>query len=172
VVAYEHGGEGGAEAAAAGVDVGHFAFGPLGSTVSISRSGPIGCRFSGVIDVVLGEEGLMRYMLLINIDKTAPPPQKAEMEAILRGHECFEAELRAAGNKMVHPERMHPDGASRVRLKDGRPLVTDGPFAETKEVIGGFYVIECDTKDEAIEWAKKIPLRADRAVEVRPVWPK
>ena len=115
----------------------------------------------------------MRYMLLIDIDKTAPPPHKAEMEAILRGHERFEAELRAAGNKMVHTERMRPDGeASRVRLKAGQPLVIDGPFAETKEVLGGFYVIECDTKDEAIGWAKKIPLREDRAVEVRPVWPK
>ena len=71
------------------------------------------------------------------------------------------------------PSALRPDGeASRVRLKAGQPLVIDGPFAETKEVLGGFYVIECDTKDEAIGWAKKIPLREDRAVEVRPVWPK
>lgn len=114
----------------------------------------------------------MRYMLLINIDKTAPPPQKAEMEAIFHGHERFEAELQAAG-KMVHAERLRSDGeASRVRVKAGHPLVTDGPFTETKEVLGGFYVIECDTKEEAIEWAKKIPLREDRTVEVWPLWPR
>jgi hypothetical protein len=50
--------------------------------------------------------------------------------------------------------------------------VTDGPFTETKEVLGGFYVIECDTRNEAIEWAEKIPLRDDRTVEVRPIWPR
>lgn len=114
----------------------------------------------------------MRYMLLINVDKTAPPRQKAEMEAILQGHERFEAELQAAG-KMVHTERLRSDEeASRVRLKAGQRQVTDGPFTETKEILGGFYVIECDTKNEAIEWAKKILLREDRTVEVRPIWPR
>jgi hypothetical protein len=114
----------------------------------------------------------MRYVLLINIDRTAPPPQKAEMEAILQGHERFEAELQAAG-KGVHTERLRSDEeASRVRLKAGQWLVTDGPFAETKELLGGFYVIECDTKNEAIEWAKKIPLREGKTVEVRPIWPR
>ena len=114
----------------------------------------------------------MRYMLLINIDKTAPPPEKAEMEAILHGHERFEAELRAAG-KMVHTERLRSDEeASRVRFKAGQRLVTDGPFTETKEILGGFYLIECDTKDEAIEWAKRLPFREGRTVEVRPIWPR
>jgi hypothetical protein len=69
----------------------------------------------------------MRYMRLIKIDKTAPPPQSAEMEAILHGHERFEAELQAAG-KAVHTERLHSDEkATRVRLKAGQPQVTDGP---------------------------------------------
>jgi hypothetical protein len=114
----------------------------------------------------------MRYMLLINVDRAAPPRQKAEMEAILQGHERFEAELKAAG-KLVHTERLRSDEeASRVRLKAGQQLVTDGPFAETKDLLGGFYVIECDTKDEAIGWAKKILLRDDRTVEVRPIWPR
>jgi hypothetical protein len=116
----------------------------------------------------------MRYMLLINVDRTAPPLQEAEMEALLHGHKHFEAELRAAGNgRLVHTERLRlDDEASRVTLKAGQRLVTDGPFAETREVLGGFYLIECDTKSEAIEWAKKIPLREDRSIEVRPIWPK
>jgi hypothetical protein len=116
----------------------------------------------------------MRYMLLINIDRTAPPLAEAEMEALLHGHERFEAELRVAGAaKLVHTARLRPDDeTSRIRLKGRQRQVTDGPFAETKEVLGGFYVIECDTKDEAIEWAKKIPLREDRSVEVRPIWPR
>jgi hypothetical protein len=100
------------------------------------------------------------------------PRQKAEMEAILHGHERFEAELPAA-SKMVHTERLRSDEeASRIRLKAGPRQVTDGPFTETKEILGVFYLIECDTKNEAIEWAKKIPLREDRTVEVRPIWPR
>jgi hypothetical protein len=113
----------------------------------------------------------MRFMLLINSDKSAPPPQKAEMEAILQGHERFGAELHAAG-KMVHAERLRPDeDASRLRFKGGQRQVTDGPFTETKEVLGGFYLIECNDMKEAIEWAKKIPLREGGTVDVRPVWP-
>ena len=113
----------------------------------------------------------MRYMLLISSDKAAPPPQKAEIEGILQGHQRFTEELQAA-RKMVHGERLRPDEeASRIRLKAGQRQVTDGPFTETKEVLGGFYVIECDNKKEAIEWAKKIPLREGGSVEVRPVWP-
>ena len=114
----------------------------------------------------------MRYMLLIGGDKAAPPPQKAEMEAMVQGHQRFAEELQAA-RKMVHGERLRPDEeASRVRLKAGQRQVTDGPFTETKEVLGGFYLIECDTMKEAVEWAKKIPLRDGGGyVEVRPIWP-
>ncbi len=97
----------------------------------------------------------MRYMLLINSDKAAPPPQPAEM-----------------ARKMVHGERLRPDGeASRIRLKAGQRQVTDGPFTETKEVLGGFYLIDCDSMKEAVEWAKKIPLREGGHVDVFPIWP-
>ncbi len=113
----------------------------------------------------------MRYMLLINSDKNAPPPQKAEMEAVMKGHQRFGEELMAA-KKMVHGERLRGDeDASRMRFKAGQRQVTDGPFTETKEVLGGFYVIECDSKSEAIEWAKKIPLREGGSIDIRPVWP-
>ncbi|MBI4593092.1 MAG: YciI family protein [Candidatus Rokubacteria bacterium] len=113
----------------------------------------------------------MRYMLLINSDdKAAPPAPKAEMEAIVQGHRRFANELQAAG-KMVAGERLRPDGeASRIRLKAGQRQVMDGPFAETKEALGGFYLIECDTRQEAVEWAKKIPLIEGGFVEVRPIW--
>jgi hypothetical protein len=114
----------------------------------------------------------MRYMLLIcSDDKNAPAPSKAAMETIVQDHGRFAGELHAAG-KMVHGERLRPDGeATRVRFKAGQRQVMDGPFAETKEALGGFYLIDCDTKQEAIEWAKKIPLREGGFVEVRPIWP-
>jgi len=73
---------------------------------------------------------------------------------------------------MIHADRVRWDAeASHVRLKSGRRFVIDAPFAETKGLLGGFYVIGRAAKDEAIEWAKKIPLREDRTVEVREVWP-
>jgi hypothetical protein len=113
----------------------------------------------------------MRYMLLINNDRSAPSPQKAEMEALMKGHQRFGEELMAA-QKMVHGERLRGDeDASRMRLKAGQRQVTDGPFTETKEVLGGFYLIECNSKSEAIEWAKKIPLYEGSSIDIRPVWP-
>jgi hypothetical protein len=126
----------------------------------------------GVIVVVKGEgRARMRYMLLISSDRTAPPPTAAEGQALVQAHGRFADAVRAAG-KMVVADRLRPDGeAVRVRLKAGQPQVTDGPFAETKEVLGGYYLIECDTRDEAVEWAKKVPLREGAHVEVRPIWP-
>jgi hypothetical protein len=114
----------------------------------------------------------MRYMLLIYTEgKNAPPPSKAEMDAIIAGHGRFATELGAAG-KMVHGERLRPDSeASRVRFKAGQRQVMDGPFAETKEALGGFYLIECDSRDEAVAWSKKIPLREGGFVDAVPVWP-
>jgi len=113
----------------------------------------------------------MRYMLLIcSDDKAAPAPPKAEMDAMFQGHVRFGEKLRAAG-KMVEGERLRPDSeASRIRLKAGQRQVMDGPFAETKEGLGGFYLIECDNREEAVEWAKQIPLGEGRFVEVRPIW--
>ena len=99
----------------------------------------------------------MRYMLLINSDKAAPPPQKAEMEDIMRGHQRFAEELQAA-KKMVHGERLRPDAeASRIRLKAGQRQVTDGPFAETKELIAGFWLWNVKSMEEAVDWVKRCP---------------
>jgi hypothetical protein len=114
----------------------------------------------------------MRYLLLIcSDDKDTAPPARAEMEAIVEGHGRFAQKLRGAG-KMVHGERLRPDSdGARVRLKAGQRQVMDGPFTETKEALGGFYLIDCDSKQEAVEWAKQIPLREGGFIEVRPIWP-
>jgi hypothetical protein len=114
----------------------------------------------------------MRYLLLIGRDDKNPPQMTpADGQALVQAHTRVADDLRAAG-KMVVAERLRPEtDGTRVRQKAGHTQVTDGPFAETKEALGGFYVIDCDTKDEAIAWAKKLPLRDGGFIEVRPIWP-
>src|SRR5882672_12885445 len=113
----------------------------------------------------------MRYMLLICGDEKAQAQAtEAEMAAVLQGHMRFGEELQASG-KMVHGERLrHDSEASRIRVKAGQRQVMDGPFAETKEALGGFYLIDCDSREEAVEWAKQIPLPEGGFIEVRPIW--
>ena len=112
----------------------------------------------------------MQYLLLICSDKSAPPPPPADMQPIVQGHMRVSKEISEAG-KMVVSERLRPDTEGvRVRMKAGQRQVVDGPFTETKEALGGFYLIECATKDEAVEWAKKLPLLEGGYVEVRPIW--
>ena len=113
----------------------------------------------------------MQYMLLIAVndeDGTQLPP---EIEAeIMQEYGAFTAALQAQG-AMVGGARLRPsDAATTVRVRDGSALVTDGPFAETKEHLGGFYLIEAADLDEAIEWAAKIPGARFGSVEIRPVW--
>ena len=113
----------------------------------------------------------MRYLLLIGRDDKSPPPASPDNGmSVVQAHVRVADELRAAG-KMVVAERLKPDAeGTRVRSRAGQLQVTDGPFAETKEALGGFYLIECDTKDEALAWAKKLPLADGGFIEVRPIW--
>lgn len=113
----------------------------------------------------------MRYLLLIHSDETRYP-KMAEDEAarMMEAYGKFSAELQAAG-AYVGADRLQPTGsATTVRVRDGEALVTDGPFAETKEQLGGYYMIDVADLDEAIGWAKKVPSAAWGSVEVRPVW--
>jgi len=114
----------------------------------------------------------MRYLLLIGSDtKTGTPPSPAQSQATLQAFMRFSEEAQKAG-KTVVAERLRPEAeARRVRVKAGQPLVTDGPFAETKEALGGFYLLECASREEALEWAKKVPISEGGYVDVRPVWP-
>jgi len=113
----------------------------------------------------------MRYLLLIGSDtKTGTPPSPAQSQATLQAFMRFSEEAQKAG-KTVVAERLRPEAeARRVRVKAGHPLVTDGPFAETKEALGGFYLLECASREEALEWAKKVPISEGGYVDVRPVW--
>jgi hypothetical protein len=92
-----------------------------------------------------------------------------EAAADMARWEAYTNELVAAG-AMVSGEALQPSAASKtLRVEDGEMIVTDGPFAETKEQLGGFYVIECASFDVALEWASKLPSAEQGSTEIRPV---
>jgi len=111
----------------------------------------------------------MRYMLLICGDDSAvlTDEQSAEME---RDATAWVKEMDERGIRL-HGSRLRPAAeATTVRVRDGRPTVFDGPFAETKEQMGGYDLIECADLDEAIEVAAKHPVARFWSIEVRPLW--
>jgi hypothetical protein len=110
----------------------------------------------------------MKYMLLIYSNPDAQMTQ-AEIDAEMNAYWGFEEEVRGSGVH-VAGEALHPiTSATTVRVRDGKTLTTDGPFAETREHLGGFYLIDAKDLDEAIKWAAKIPTAASGSIEVRPV---
>jgi hypothetical protein len=112
----------------------------------------------------------MKYLLLIYGNEAADarrpqPEQEREMQAYFE----FTDQVNKAG-VMAGGEALHPTAtATTVRIRDGKLTTTDGPFAETKEQLGGFYLLDCKNLDEAIEWASKIPHAAIGSIEIRPI---
>jgi hypothetical protein len=109
---------------------------------------------------------MMLYMLMIAYDRTQPVnPGQTNLQP---RHAELEAELRERGLYAGGAALMPVEGVPAVRVEKGS-ATTDGPFAETKEVLGGYYVVECKDQDEAIELAKRIPVEDRAWVDVRPV---
>ena len=112
----------------------------------------------------------MRYLCTIYGDESQwSDATPEEMGAVLAAYNAFTEEARSAG-VMAGGEGLEPtSAATTVRVRDGERVLSDGPFAETKEQLGGFYLLECANLDEAIDWAARIPGAATGSVEVRPV---
>ena len=112
----------------------------------------------------------MQYMLLIYSDEAKEPqPGSAEMGPHIQAYMSFTEEVRNAG-KMVAGDALQPIAtATTVRIRDGEATTTDGPFAETKEQLGGYYLLDCDSLEEAVEYAKRIPSASFGSIEIRPV---
>ena len=112
----------------------------------------------------------MKYLLTIYSDESGfgdVSPEEAGQ--VMAAYEAFGREAEKAG-VFLSGEGLQPTAtATTVRVRDGETLLTDGPFAETREQLGGFYVLECANLDEAIGWAAKIPNAVDGSVEVRPI---
>ena len=113
----------------------------------------------------------MRYLLMIAVDETeAAGVTPDEAAASMAAYEEFMKKTADRG-VLRGGERLRPStDATTVRVRNGEVLTTDGPFAETKEQLGGYFVVECADLDEAIEVAAAIPGAAFGSIEVRPIW--
>jgi len=112
----------------------------------------------------------MQYLLTIYVDESAvaavPPEQGLQMT---EAYEALTAELKEAGAFLGGEGLQGTSTATTVRVRDGEPLLTDGPFAETREQLAGYYLLECADLDEAVRWAAKVPSATRGSIEVRPV---
>jgi hypothetical protein len=112
----------------------------------------------------------MRYMLLIYHDEQAwSAITEAERQQIYVEYRQLIQQLESGGQYLVGDQLQPASTANTVRVRDGKPMVTDGPFAETREQIGGFFMIEAKNLDEANNIASRIPSARMGAIEIRPV---
>ena len=113
----------------------------------------------------------MKVMALIYGDATRWDSFSAEeREAVYARYRTFGEEGRAAGVVLGGNELASTRDATTVRVRGDETLVTDGPYAEVKEALGGYFLLECDSMDDAVDWAARIPGAEHGAVEVRPVY--
>lgn len=114
----------------------------------------------------------MQYLLLIYGDEARwGKLSEAEQGEIFQEYMEYTQRIRDRGNYRAGEALQPVSSATTVRLRDGKTLTTDGPFAETREQLGGFYMVEAADLDEAIELAKGIPDARTGSIEVRPIMP-
>ncbi len=112
----------------------------------------------------------MQYALLIYTEEPTEAPPDEVMASEMEAYNAFGQHITDRG-AMKAGEALAPTAtATTVRVRDGRTISTDGPFAETKEVLGGFYIVEAVDLDEAIGYAAMIPGAKHGSIEVRPIW--
>jgi len=113
----------------------------------------------------------MEYLALIYSDGQAwDDAGEEERAAVYAGYARFSDEARAAGVLVGGAELSSTATATTVRVREGKELVSDGPYAEAKEALGGYFILECPSLDDAVDWAARIPAAEHGAVEVRPVY--
>ena len=113
----------------------------------------------------------MRYLLLIYQNEAAMAAKsQAQQAEELAGYKAFNDKTRAAGQLLAGEPLQSITTATTVRVRDGKTVTTDGPFAETKEQLGGFYMVDAKDLDEALALAAEIPAARTGSVEVRPIW--
>lgn len=112
----------------------------------------------------------MQYLCLIyEAESSLPSRPQEEQEAIMGEYFAFTNDVRDSGKLVAGDALMPTETATTVRVRDGNTVTTDGPFAETKEQLGGYYLLDCADLDEAIALASKIPSARWGSIEVRPI---
>ena len=112
----------------------------------------------------------MEYLLLIHDDESVYATlSENELSSLGQEYGAYTEALKTSGVYRDGRQLQPSSASTTVTVRDGEQVVTDGPFAETKEQLGGFYLIEVDSLDDAIEWAAKIPSARFGHVEVRPI---
>jgi hypothetical protein len=113
----------------------------------------------------------MKYMLLMYANQSDQPQlSPEELRALQRDWFTFMQEAKAAGVLVSNNGLAPVTSATTVRVRDGKTLTTDGPFAETHEQLAGFSLLECQNLDDAIGWATRIPMASYGSIEIRPLW--
>ena len=113
----------------------------------------------------------MKYLLLMYANEADALPQTPEaFKAAAQTWAAYVKALEAGGVLLSNSGLAPVADATTVRVRNGRTLTTDGPFAETHEQLGGYFLLECKDLDEAIGWAAKIPSAAYGSIEIRPEW--
>jgi hypothetical protein len=116
----------------------------------------------------------MRYMLLIYQKEQEAPPSRELAEKAIASHRWVMEETQKAGVFRAAEPLQPTSTATTIRLQAGQPVILDGPFAETKEQLAGYYILDCKDLDEAIHWASKLPLvcsGGEGSIEIRPIRP-
>jgi hypothetical protein len=114
----------------------------------------------------------MRYMMLIYTKEIAGGPTPEQAEQIKAAHGAVMQEAARKGVFLGAEPLAPTTTATTVRAQNGKTVLTDGPFAETKEQLAGYYILDCENLDEAIEWAAKIPTTCkggEGCIEIRPM---
>jgi hypothetical protein len=113
----------------------------------------------------------MKYMLLMYANESAVPNTPKDQQAVAPSvWYALMEEMKAAGVLLSNNGLSPVANATTVRIRESKTLITDGPFAETHEQLGGWFLLECKDLDEALRWAEKIPHAKYGSVEVRPLW--
>lgn len=112
----------------------------------------------------------MKYMLLMYANESQVPKTPEEQQAAAPAWQALGKEVEAAGVLESSSGLSSVADATTVRVREGKTLTTDGPFAETHEQLGGYFLLDCKDLDEAIGWAAKIPTARYGSIEIRPLW--
>jgi hypothetical protein len=110
----------------------------------------------------------VHYLMGVRIDESVPQPTGAELDTMMARIDAVNDEIKSAGVWVFGGGLAYSDSTTVVRVENGSTAMTDGPFAETKEQLGGFYVIEVDDLDAALAWAEKVATACEVPIEVRP----